>query len=89
MDELIDHGFPITTELSLLHDLIRPSVDIVSSAVQAISQPSQGVARSPVPWRKLGIRYANNEVFFDLIEEMNSIVDWFALCQFFQSISHF
>lgn len=28
-----------------------------------------------VPWRKMGVRYTNNEIYFDIIEEVNCIVD--------------
>ena len=30
---------------------------------------------SPVPWRKAGIKYTNNEIFFDVIEEIDCIID--------------
>jgi len=33
-----------------------------------------GIA-SPLEWRKLGITYRKNEIFFDIIEEMSFIVD--------------
>jgi AP-3 complex subunit mu len=72
---VIDNGFPLTTEISLLHDLVRPPVDLVKSLASAVNQPSQGTGRSAVPWRKSGIRYVNNEIFFDIVEEINCIVD--------------
>ena len=30
---------------------------------------------SNIPWRKEGIRYANNEAYFDCIEELDAIID--------------
>lgn len=30
---------------------------------------------SSVPWRKTGAKYSNNEIYFDIIEEIDSIVD--------------
>lgn len=30
---------------------------------------------SSIPWRKEGIRYANNEAYFDCIEELDAIID--------------
>mmetsp|Transcript_9461 Transcript_9461/g.35117 ORF Transcript_9461/g.35117 Transcript_9461/m.35117 type:complete len:418 (-) Transcript_9461:127-1380(-) len=74
LDEMIDNGYPITTELSLLTDLVKPP----QTSLQALTSgalKARGNARSPVPWRKLGIKYTNNEVYFDVIEEVNCIVD--------------
>jgi CRISPR/Cas system endoribonuclease Cas6 (RAMP superfamily) len=30
---------------------------------------------SNVPWRRLGIMYRNNEAYFDVIEEIDAIID--------------
>ena len=30
---------------------------------------------SNVPWRKSGAKYSNNEIYFDIIEELDSIID--------------
>jgi len=30
---------------------------------------------SNVPWRRTGVKYANNEAYFDIIEEIDAIVD--------------
>ena len=30
---------------------------------------------SNVPWRRLGVKYTNNEAYFDLIEEIDAIID--------------
>lgn len=70
LDEMIDNGYPITTELSLLTDLVKPPTNPLIQVVKP-----RGTARSPVPWRKLGIKYSSNEIFFDVIEEINCIVD--------------
>src|SRR5690606_10274269 len=40
-----------------------------------VLRSSQGHGRSAVPWRKMGIRYSSNEILFDIIEEVNCIVD--------------
>jgi len=77
LDEMIDNGFPITTELSLLYDLVKPPVGVLKSISDAVNThvQSSGHGISPVPWRKIGIKYAANEIFFDLDEEMNCIID--------------
>jgi len=28
-----------------------------------------------VPWRRAGVKYANNEAYFDVIEEIDAIID--------------
>jgi len=30
---------------------------------------------SNVPWRRTGVKYANNEAYFDVIEEVDAIMD--------------
>lgn len=30
---------------------------------------------SVVPWRRTGVKYTNNEAYFDVIEEIDAIVD--------------
>lgn len=30
---------------------------------------------SNVPWRRAGVKYANNEAYFDCIEEIDAIID--------------
>jgi AP-3 complex subunit mu len=29
---------------------------------------------SPIPWRKAGLRYNNNEIYFDIMEELNAVI---------------
>lgn len=28
-----------------------------------------------IPWRKMGVKYTNNEIFFDIVEEIDCIID--------------
>ena len=30
---------------------------------------------SNIPWRRTGVRYTNNEAYFDVIEEIDAIID--------------
>jgi AP-3 complex subunit mu len=34
-----------------------------------------GAFASPIPWRKAGLRYNNNDIFFDVVEELRAIVN--------------
>jgi AP-3 complex subunit mu len=46
-----------------------------NSKINPIS-PASGAFSSPVvPWRKAGLRYASNEIYIDLVEELRAIVN--------------
>lgn len=30
---------------------------------------------SVVPWRRTGVKYTNNEAYFDVVEEIDAIID--------------
>lgn len=30
---------------------------------------------SNIPWRRTGVKYTNNEAYFDVIEEIDAIID--------------
>ena len=30
---------------------------------------------SIIPWRRAGVKYAQNEIFFDIVEEVDMILD--------------
>jgi AP-3 complex subunit mu len=30
---------------------------------------------SNTPWRKMGVKYATNEIYFDIIEEINTTIE--------------
>ncbi|EFC48275.1 predicted protein [Naegleria gruberi] len=78
LDEMIDGGFPITTEIALLKDLVRQPASIAKQLTGDIGKTTVGIVghnKSIVPWRKAGIKYMNNEVYFDIVETLNVIVD--------------
>lgn len=35
---------------------------------------------SVVPWRRTGVKYTNNEAYFDVIEEIDAIIDKSGRC---------
>lgn len=75
---MLDSGHVLTTERSALRDIVLPpsllskimSVTGVSGLAKAGSNPFA----SPIPWRKLGIKYNNNEIYFDIMESLDAIV---------------
>jgi len=94
MDEMMDFGFPQTTESKILQEcvwrmkLTRSCCVWAHAADRYITQESHKLeiqARPPmavtnaVSWRTEGIRYRKNEVFLDVIESVNLLVRTFPL----------
>lgn len=80
LDEMLDNGFPLATEASVLKELIKPpnlyrKVHNMVTGNTNVSSVMPSVQLSSIPWRKEGIRYANNEAYFDCIEELDAIID--------------
>jgi AP-3 complex subunit mu len=77
LEEWIDFGSPYITEKSMLKQLVPPPslLSTVINAVSITSGPSPASLASHCPWRNLGITYTHNEIFFDVVEELDCIVD--------------
>lgn len=80
LEEMVDNGFPLVTECNVLKELIHPP-SLVRDIVRPLTGES-GVSTtlpkgqlSNVPWRRAGVRYTNNEIFLDMIEEVDAIID--------------
>merc|ERR1711871_186596 len=81
LDEMMDNGFPLTTEPNILKSMILPPTTL-GRMVNAVGGGSSNVISelpdgtlSNVPWRKAGVKYSNNEIYFDIIEEIDCIID--------------
>lgn len=88
MDEMMDFGYPQTTESKILQESVAAFLGLGLSLTTAalhryITQESHKLeiqARPPmavtnaVSWRTEGIRYRKNEVFLDVIESVNMLV---------------
>lgn len=76
---MLDGGYPLTTELNTLRDIILPpsfADRILSVAgVAGLSKASAKPFSSPIPWRKPGLKYNNNEIYFDIVEDLDAIVN--------------
>lgn len=80
LDEMLDAGYPFATELNVLKELIKPPniLRTIANSVTGRTNVSESLPTnqiSNVPWRKLGIKYTNNEAYFDVIEELDVILD--------------
>jgi AP-3 complex subunit mu len=111
LEELVDFGFPLTTELNALKEIIEPPSLLTklrgavrSSTGMGIGMGSPAAALNPggggggssigigigssrfsepspdgtlanMPWRKCRVTHANNEVYFDIVEELDCLID--------------
>ncbi|ETN84963.1 adaptor complexe medium subunit family protein [Necator americanus] len=80
LDEMLDNGYPLVTELNILQDLIKPPNFLRSIANQVTGRTNHSETLptgqlSNIPWRRQGVKYTNNEAYFDVIEEIDAIID--------------
>uniref|UniRef100_A0A8C5PWX3 AP-3 complex subunit mu-1 n=2 Tax=Leptobrachium leishanense TaxID=445787 RepID=A0A8C5PWX3_9ANUR len=80
LEEMLDNGFPLATESNILKELIKPPT-ILRSMVNSLTGSSNMGETLPtgqlsnIPWRSAGVKYTNNEAYFDVIEEVDAIID--------------
>lgn len=83
LEEMLDNGYPLATESNVLKELIKPP-SLIRNVAHTITRESKlaNVSStlptgqlSNIPWRRTGVKYANNEIFLDLIEEVDVIID--------------
>lgn len=77
---MLDNGFPLATEVNILKELIKPpnifrKMANMMTGDTNISSTLPTVQLSNIPWRRQGIKYTNNEAYFDCIEELDAIID--------------
>ena len=77
---MLDNGFPLATESNILKELIKPPnvLRTIANTVTGKSNVSSTLPTgqlSNVPWRRTNVKYANNEAYFDVIEEIDAIID--------------
>ena len=82
LEEMVDYGWPLTTEPNALTDLIRPPT-VMAKIQQAISGGSSSILSealptgtvSNMPWRKAQVNHPNNEIYIDIVEEIDAILN--------------
>ena len=70
LDEMLDFGFPQTTEPRILQEYITQE----THALEVAPRPPMAVTNA-VSWRSEGIKYRKNEVFLDVIESVNLLAN--------------
>jgi len=68
LDEIMDHGYPQTTETKILKEFIK------TDAYKMKVNSSITVPTGSITWRMEGIKYKVNQAFLDVVEKVNSIV---------------
>ncbi|RIB24740.1 AP-3 complex subunit MU-1 [Gigaspora rosea] len=81
LEEMMDYGYPLTTEPNALKEMIVPPniinkvISQVAGVTSVVQHVPNGSTISSIPWRKAGVKYTNNEIYFDVVEEIDAIVD--------------
>ncbi|XP_061212532.1 AP-1 complex subunit mu-2 [Neopsephotus bourkii] len=70
LDELMDFGFPQTTDSRILQEYITQE----GTKLERGGCRVPSTVTSAVSWRSEGIRYKRNEVFIDVVEAVNLLV---------------
>lgn len=70
LDELMDFGYPQTTETKILQEYITQQ----SHKLETTVRPPPAVTNA-VSWRQEGLKYRKNEVFLDVIESVDLLVN--------------
>ncbi|KAF8631235.1 hypothetical protein AX15_002564 [Amanita polypyramis BW_CC] len=87
LEETLDAGgHPLTTSPNALREIVLPPSLLskllsvaganITSTINAGYGPGSvsGPFSSPIPWRRAGVRYTNNEIYVDVLEHLKAIV---------------
>jgi AP-1 complex subunit mu len=72
LDEMMDFGYPQTTESQVLQEFITQESHKLDLSKSEVHVPAS--VTGAVNWRKEGIKYRKNELFLDVIENINLLV---------------
>ncbi|KAH9165427.1 clathrin adaptor mu subunit [Lactarius sanguifluus] len=83
LEETLDAGgHPLTTAPNALRDIVLPpsliSKILSVTGVTGPSGPSTNnlsAFSSPILWRKAGLRYNHNDIYFDIVETLDAVVN--------------
>ncbi|XP_009417110.2 AP-1 complex subunit mu-2 [Musa acuminata AAA Group] len=70
LDEIMDFGYPQYTEAKILSEFIKTD----AYRMEVVQRPPMAVTNA-VSWRSEGIWYKKNEVFLDVVESVNILVN--------------
>merc|ERR1719355_411646 len=70
LDEMMDNGYPQTTETKILREYIKTQ----SHALKCEDMKPPTAVTNAVSWRTEGIKHKKNEIFLDVVEKLNLLV---------------
>ncbi|KAM7479868.1 hypothetical protein LguiA_028081 [Lonicera macranthoides] len=70
LDEMMDFGYPQYTEAKILSEFIKTD----AHRLEVMQRPPMAVTNA-VSWRGEGIHYKKNEIFLDVVESVNLLVN--------------
>ena len=80
LEEMMDHGYALTTEPNALKLMIKPPsvlARMANALGRGTSQVSDELAEgtlSNMPWRITNVSHSQNEIYLDIVEEVDSIL---------------
>lgn len=76
LDEMLDNGNPATLEPNALKELIHPPSMLHKVFETLGAEQARVTTNAPmhIPWRRGNVRHAQNEVFVDVTETVDSVV---------------
>jgi AP-3 complex subunit mu len=76
LDEMIDYGLPLTTEPNALKAMIRPPTVMsrLLNTTNTVNDELPVGTISNMPWRAAGVYYSQNEIYMDIVEEVDAIM---------------
>lgn len=88
LEETLDAGgHPLTTSLNALREIVLPPslltklLNVAGANATSTINPGYGLGSasspfsSPIPWRRAGVRYTNNEIYVDVVEHLKAVVN--------------
>jgi len=75
IEELIDGGLPFISDVSLLTEIIKPPSFLSQGGMTETITDVPDHMFLPVYWRKHNLSHFQDEIFIDIVEEMNLTVD--------------
>lgn len=68
----MDSGIPFNTEPNILRSMVRAPSLIPWGKDKKLELPEE--ISTAIPWRH-AVKYTTNEIFFDIFEEIDAIID--------------
>lgn len=74
LDEILDHGYPQTTESKVLKEYIKTESNKSTKIDTQKETELTKTITNVISWRYEGIKYKKNEAFLDVIEKVDSLI---------------